>query len=521
MIAISALAAWLRFTSIASEPFWIDEGYSWWDAQQSLHDLWALVPQCDPHPPLYFLLLKGWMNLFGDGAAAMRALSAIIGVATTSVVFFAGREIGRRVAWISGLLFAAAPFQIYFAHEARPYALLCFGASLMLLGAIRVTRSITNRQTSHPETVQPSMRAWLPLIVGGAMVLWTNNTSVLLLASLTIAFVLIFCFDRDSRSAVRATLLCGLVILILWAPYIPELINQARGVSADFWIQRPNLWGMTEEFRYMFGLNSGPAGWWMIFIMLCGVGLLWRLNWQMALMLLALAVFPALMNIAISLTVKPIFISRALIGIVPAFTLAFAVAIALVQSQVLRVILVLLLAFMHINAVHGLLNTHNLKEPWDELATKMLQENGPVTKNTANDTIILMISNELVLPLTHMLSHGPFVSRNAMMIPRQGLPANYPAPGLDLRYPSGKCDPAVMGMDYKTINAMVAGRKQVFFITRRNNTYDPNNSIRSYLLEHGWRETSMAIFQPGDLELFRFVPSAEASANAATNSSAQ
>ena len=72
VFAILALAAVSRWYGIGREALWLDEAYSWWDAHQSFADLWNLVPQCDPHPPLYFALLKIWMQVFGDTPFAMR-----------------------------------------------------------------------------------------------------------------------------------------------------------------------------------------------------------------------------------------------------------------------------------------------------------------------------------------------------------------------------------------------------------------------------------------------------------------
>lgn len=114
----------MRFANVGVLPLWLDEGYSWWDAQQSLSDLWHLVPQCDPHPPLYAMLLKLWVSAFGDTTTGLRAMSAVAGVITTGFVMLAGRELGLRHALIAGLIFATAPFQVQFAQEARPYALL-------------------------------------------------------------------------------------------------------------------------------------------------------------------------------------------------------------------------------------------------------------------------------------------------------------------------------------------------------------------------------------------------------------
>jgi hypothetical protein len=57
-VAILALAASLRLYGIGSEPLWLGEAYSWWNARQTLDDLWRLVPQWIPRPPLYAAVLR-------------------------------------------------------------------------------------------------------------------------------------------------------------------------------------------------------------------------------------------------------------------------------------------------------------------------------------------------------------------------------------------------------------------------------------------------------------------------------
>ena len=324
MLLVLALAAGLRFAGLGNQPLWLDEGYSWWDAQQSMQDLWRLVPQCDPHPPLYFAILKGWIDGFGDGAFAMRALSALLGIATTLMVMLAGREINRQVGWLAGLMFALTPFQIEFGHEARPYTLFCFGASIAAFGALRIARlARTMQQDAADDAARVLLRTetmigWITLMLGSVIVLWANNTSILLVLGIGMALLALSIFDRKSRWLLKPLILAMMLVLALWLPYFPVLIEQARGVSSDFWIQKPEGWRFANELRFVVSMDSFDAVWWGVAAVFGGLTLLaLKGRWRESLILGSLVVVPVLLNYGISMTVKPIFIARALIGIAP------------------------------------------------------------------------------------------------------------------------------------------------------------------------------------------------------------
>lgn len=106
------------------------------------HTLEALMGNAE-HTPLYFLGVRGWMELFGSGAGAVRGLSAVFGVLALPCVFWLGLELfqSRAVAWVSLGLFAITPLHILYSQEARPYSLwtLCIVlSSAALLRAMRV-----------------------------------------------------------------------------------------------------------------------------------------------------------------------------------------------------------------------------------------------------------------------------------------------------------------------------------------------------------------------------------------------
>ncbi|MFQ3629924.1 MAG: glycosyltransferase family 39 protein, partial [Cyanobacteriota bacterium] len=106
------------------------------------HTLAALMGNAE-HTPLYFLGVRGWMELFGSGSGAVRSLSAVLGVLAFPCVFWLALELfqSQAAAWVSLGLFAITPLHILYAQEARPYSLwtLCILlSSAALLRAMRV-----------------------------------------------------------------------------------------------------------------------------------------------------------------------------------------------------------------------------------------------------------------------------------------------------------------------------------------------------------------------------------------------
>ena len=514
LVCIVVIATVLRLAIIDRDALWLDEGYSWWDARQSFASLWSLVPQCDPHPPLYFALLHAWIALFGDGTIAMRALSALLGIATVVVVYFAGSELDAAraesngyvgifgVANLAALLFALTPFQIYFSIEARPYALLCFGAALLTLGSLKVVRSAGNTQPSDAATRAGPFRhrsffghvsrgGWSTLVVGAAVVVWTNNTAVLLLGAVSAAFIALWLFDRSQRRTVRPLIAAGVVVLLLWAPDLPLLVSQMREVSEDFWIPPPTLQGFTFELHYLIGLDAIGAVWWMALAMIGGLALLWRrIGWQLAVMVGALAILPVVFNVAISVAFKPILISRALIVATPAMVLALAAAVVLVKPRALRLSIAAGMIAAHAIASAALLRADHVKEPWKAIVARLATQ--------AREATILVVPNEIALPLAHEAKAGN------VSLKVRGVPADFPATGMKARYPSGKCAPSVVGLNHGPLIDNLRAESDVILLTRRNNTYDPDEAIVAALRSAGFRLQSDEVFQPGDLRLMRF-----------------
>ncbi|MDP8954846.1 MAG: hypothetical protein M3N37_08020 [Actinomycetota bacterium] len=88
LIALLATSLLLRLEGMAAS-LWLDEGISVGIASQPVGDIPRLLVQ-DGSPPLYYLVLHGWMNLFGDGPVALRSLSLLAALVMVPVACWAG-----------------------------------------------------------------------------------------------------------------------------------------------------------------------------------------------------------------------------------------------------------------------------------------------------------------------------------------------------------------------------------------------------------------------------------------------
>jgi mannosyltransferase len=135
-ILILVIAAALRFHLIESQSFWNDEGNSARLSERTV-DLIIEGTASDIHPPLYYLILRGWREFLGESELALRALSAFAGVCLVGAIIALGRRLTGSRAYAAslaaGFFVAINPALIYYSQETRMYELLAFLAMLSTL----------------------------------------------------------------------------------------------------------------------------------------------------------------------------------------------------------------------------------------------------------------------------------------------------------------------------------------------------------------------------------------------------
>ncbi len=213
--------------------YWSDE---LWSVAASRADWGPLIHDWiipDVHPPLYQLLLKLWIGVFGAGEPATRSLSFLLaGMGLVAAALCSsGRGAGRRLFTVAFL--GTSPAFLFYAQETRSYA-LSLALSTLMLGTALLLRQRTGRH--------------------GAILRWGFAISALLL-SLTHYFSLIFVVvvlavsAADGRVLRRRRDAVGVGLLLLLPPLGHGL---ASSIGAKFdrieWIEVTPIIGTLEQF---------------------------------------------------------------------------------------------------------------------------------------------------------------------------------------------------------------------------------------------------------------------------------
>ena len=250
LLGLLLLAGALRFALLGTRELFRDEAASWLLARYPWPEIGPRAAS-EPYAPIYVYLLKAWMIVAGDGAAALRAPSAAFGFGVVVVMWaWARAAIGPRVALLAAALIAISPLAIANARDARMYAMETFFSTLAwwLLWRLLVDG---RRLSARPIAI---------LLAAGAIAaeLWTLPTGVgTYVLQVAVVGVLLVRAPSAGGRAGAAALIAGLVAFV---PGMPRLLSGATGTQ-PFWTPAPNVGDLPETFVVAFGGQAISPAW--------------------------------------------------------------------------------------------------------------------------------------------------------------------------------------------------------------------------------------------------------------------
>jgi uncharacterized membrane protein len=228
VVIVVAAGILLRFWTRSG--LWLDEALTVNIARLPLHEIPNALKH-DGAPPLYYYLLHFWIALFGQSNDAVRALSGLIALLTLPVGWLCGKRFGgRAVAWTMLVLLASAPFAVYYATEARMYALVIL---LTGLGFLALQRAMA---TPRPGNL-------IAVAVVTAALLYAQYWSVYLVAMVAIWLVVSVWRARRNDPPQKgpwAALAAVGAGVVLFLPWVPTFVYQAKHTGTP-WAAPPNF----------------------------------------------------------------------------------------------------------------------------------------------------------------------------------------------------------------------------------------------------------------------------------------
>jgi mannosyltransferase len=146
LVGVVAVGAALRFATIASQSYWVDEATTVHELHLSFGALLHAIRVNETTPPLYFVLAWVWAKVFGTGEVGLRSMSALLGTGLIVISYLCARELVSRAAGLLAAAFAAvSPFMIWYSQEARSYMLFAALCGLSFLFFARALRTRATR----------------------------------------------------------------------------------------------------------------------------------------------------------------------------------------------------------------------------------------------------------------------------------------------------------------------------------------------------------------------------------------
>lgn len=214
IIAVPLLAAVISLWIGLRQSVWFDEAYSIMVAKRSASEIIRLSA-LDTHPPLYYLVLKIWANVFGWSELALRSLSVIFYGASIAVAgSFVKKHFNARAAVYVLAVLLLAPLLMRYGFEIRMYAMAS------LIGVI-ATATLVRAHSS---------RQWTGWLIYGALVALGMYTlyylALLWLAHL--AWLVVMDAGRLRKSSWKECRWIGAYTfsLLLFLPWLSSFLKQ-------------------------------------------------------------------------------------------------------------------------------------------------------------------------------------------------------------------------------------------------------------------------------------------------------
>src|SRR3989344_3774853 len=465
IIVILIASAILRLVSI-NQSLWLDEAININNATSL--DFKTLILNYslgDFHPPLYHVVIKSWILLFGNSEIAVRIPSVIFGVITVYFTYQIAKKLfEEKTALIAATLIGTAPLSIYYSQEARMYSLAAMLTAMSVYFLISLLK-------------KDKLIYWIGFILSTVLMLYTDYLPYIMLP------ILIIYLFQNRKTISKHTLFTFIpayvAIAILISPWLFVFQKQIKvGLSAaaasPAWAQvvgKPDLKSLTVTFvKFTIGRISidndltyalvfAPIAVFLVFLfifsffrMSCHRAVVWY--WFIG---------PILIGYLIGYIV-PVFAYFRFLYILPAFSIIWASAINTINwTPMTRALLTIALAINLVSSIIYFSSPKFQRENWRD-ATKYVQE------NLTPKTIILFESN---------FTTGPFDYYNKTNIPAAGALNDFTAAPVEVK---------------QKVADLTKDKDKVFLFQYLSQITDPQGIVFEDLTNLGFNNTSTKDF---------------------------
>ena len=251
----------LRLYNLDEESLWFDEGVSVFRSAQSLPGLMEDARNVGGNPPLYFIVLHYWMELFGQSEWAVRSLSVLFGMFSLLAAYRIGILLwDKPTAILATLLAAISHYHVYYAQEARCYTMMA------VLGILSMDYFLRLIQT-------PRTSCLIGYVLTGSALIYTHYYGPLFLVAQNL-FLFGMWWKHAELIRIRRRLWFFLqgIIFISFLPWLHIMLGKTAAIQLwGLHYSRPAVWDIPGTLKTYAGENAYLG---VVMIVLAGLSVL-------------------------------------------------------------------------------------------------------------------------------------------------------------------------------------------------------------------------------------------------------
>jgi len=306
ILSAMAAAAAISLFVLMGQSLRLDESQTLWQSSHTLGGVLNVVAK-DVHVPLYHLIVHVVIVLFGGDVETIRLLSLGFFLLTIPVIYAIAREVLRfRWALFATVVFSLSPFMLWYATEARMYTMLVLVASLNQLFFLRIIRR---------------NKGWVPFALTAILGAYSHYFFLFTLAAQGIYFLI----RRHSFApgSFKKLVLTAILVVAALSPWIYYFTSLGSASNTRPLLVRPSSVDFSNVFsQFILGfqtdqINTLFLSSWPIVMLLALIAVRRSKKIDPAIgYIVTIAIVPILLAFAISLLIRPFFVSRYMVACV-------------------------------------------------------------------------------------------------------------------------------------------------------------------------------------------------------------
>lgn len=370
----------LKCYNLSEAPYYLDEATSIFMAQKPFAEI-IKESLSYPHPPLYTLILSGWIKIGGISELGTRLLSVLFSVLTIPLLFRLGKKFFNiQTALFVLIIFTASNQHMYYSHETRSYTLVCF---LTVLSFYLYFKILQNRK----------IKTLFIYFLTNTILIYIHIIPLLVLF---VQFIGSLFYFRTNRKTVYLIVLAQFFSVVLLGIWI--LNNNWIGGGETVWLPKPNLDSVYMLFRAYFNTNLA------LFIGLFAVLLLIlrrnkTIDKKRFLILIFWGILPILMVFIGSHVYNPRFIPKYMLFATPGLYFIIAYIISSLRFHYLVRIGLILAIFIE-SMIHINLNPYK-GEDWHDAANY-------IKKTKKQEELLIVCADYQYVPFSFYYNRDAF-----------------------------------------------------------------------------------------------------------------